>query len=83
MTDREKAMHAVYTNGFALDDARLFLNTHPDNRDALEFYRRKAKLYREAMDAYQSKYGPLSPENGVMGDRWAWAEGPWPWEGGK
>lgn len=83
MTDREKAMNAVYTNGFALDDARLFLNTHPDSREALDFYRRKAKLYREAMDSYQEKYGPIDPENGVMGDRWAWVEGPWPWEGGK
>lgn len=83
MNEQQKMMEAVYANGFALDEARLYLNTHPKNREALEYYRRKAKLYHEALNLYEQKYGPIRPENGAMGEHWAWAEGPWPWEGGK
>jgi spore coat protein JB len=83
MNEQEKMMEAVYSNGFALDEARLFLNTHPNDRAAQDFYRRKVEMYRKAIESYQQKYGPIYPENGLMGDRWAWAEQPWPWEGGK
>lgn len=83
MNEQQKLMEAVYTNGFALDEARLFLNTHPTDRQALDFYRRKAEHYRQALHAYEEKFGPIRPENGVQDGRWAWAEGPWPWEGGR
>ena len=82
MNEKQKLMEAVYTNGFALDEARLFLDTHPDSRQALEFYRQKAELYRQAMELYEARFGPLRPENGAMGDQWGWGKGPWPWEGG-
>ncbi len=83
MSEQKKMMEAVYTNGFALDEARLFLDTHPTDHQALEFYRRKAALYRQALEAYEEKFGPIRPENGAIDGHWGWAEGPWPWEGGK
>ena len=36
MTEQQKLMEAVYANGFAADEARLFLDTHPEDRQALE-----------------------------------------------
>lgn len=83
MNEQQKMMEAVYTNGFALDEARLFLDTHPESAEALEFYRQKSRIYQQALDLYEAKYGPIRPENGVQNGRWAWAEAPWPWEGGK
>ena len=83
MNEREKMMQAVYTNGFAADDARLFLDTHPENREALTYYKKKMELYQRARDHYEEKYGPISVENAAVGDRWGWVEAPWPWEGGE
>lgn len=83
MSEQERMMQAVYTNGFAADDARLFLDTHPQSREALEYYKKKTELYQIARSRYEEKYGPISVENAAMGDHWGWAEHPWPWEGGE
>ena len=82
MTEKEKKMRAVYTNGFAVDEARLFLDTHPTDPEALAYYEKKLAHYQAAVDHYTEEYGPLTPKNGVWKGRWAWAEEPWPWEGG-
>ena len=82
MSEQRKMMEAVYTNGFAADEARLFLDTHPDSKDALNYYQKKIDLYNQAVTRYQEKYGPIRPENGGMNGSWAWATTPWPWEGG-
>ncbi len=83
MNERERMMQAVYTNGFAADDARLFLDTHPQSREALDYYKKKIRLYQEARARYEEKFGPISVENAAIGDRWGWGEEAWPWEGGK
>lgn len=82
MNEKQRMMEAVYTNGFALDDARLFLDTHPTDRAAIDYYQQKSRLYQQALDYYEEKFGPLRPENGAMDGHWGWANGPWPWEGG-
>ncbi len=82
MTEQRKMMEAVYTNGFAADEARLFLDTHPHDRGALEYYQKKMNLYRQAVAHYEEKYGPITVEGAAMGGSWQWAKSPWPWEGG-
>lgn len=82
MTDKEKMMRTVYANGFAADEARLFLDTHPEDPDAIAYFEKKVELYNRAVDQYQQKYGVIRPENGVNEGRWAWGLEPWPWEGG-
>ncbi len=82
MNDQENMMNAVYTNGFAVDEARLFLDTHPDSKEAMDYYQQKIELYQKAMQNYEATYGPISQNGGIMDGRWAWAENPFPWEGG-
>lgn len=82
MSEQRRMMEAVYTNGFAADEARLFLNTHPNDPEAIDYYQKKVELYHQAVDNYEKKFGPIRPENGVMNGEWAWATTPWPWEGG-
>ncbi len=83
MTEQQKLMEAVYANGFAADEARLFLDTHPKNQEALQYYQQKVKLYDQAVANYEKHYGPIRPESGAMNGTWGWATTPWPWEGGK
>ncbi|MCD8123280.1 MAG: spore coat protein CotJB [Clostridiales bacterium] len=76
------AMKPVYETGFALDDALLYLDTHPDDPDAMEYYRYVRQAYENAVHAYEQKYGPLMFGR-VADESWSWIAGPWPWEGGK
>ena len=60
-------------------ELHLFLDTHPNNCDAarrLEEYRQRlARMVKE----YEEKFGPMG-ELSSQTSRWAWINGPWPWE---
>lgn len=65
---------------FAVTDAALFLDSHPNNSAGLEYYRKYKKLYKEAMEEFEEKYGPLSILSDQNDECWAWVKDPWPWE---
>lgn len=66
--------------GFVLDDVGLFLDTHPTNQMALDFFRETQESYSEAVAEYEMKYGPLSVYYVNTDVGWTWTQGPWPWE---
>ncbi len=59
---------------FAAWELRLYLNTHPHDRHALELFRQYARC------ADQPNYaGAFAFDDGCP-DRWSWTDAPWPWE---
>ena len=66
--------------GFALNDLALYLDTHRDDKEALEVYRAYQQIYHKGMMEYSEKYAPLS--HGAPSDRkdYDWLSDPWPWE---
>ena len=76
---REELMDKIHALSFAMTEAQLFLDTHPDCRAALDYFRN----LRDELDGltieYQNKYGPLFADM-TVGDKWAWIDGPWPWQ---
>ncbi|MCD7776049.1 MAG: spore coat protein CotJB [Firmicutes bacterium] len=76
----EGLLYRVQMYGFVLDEARLYLDMHPTNRQALEYYKKYSELYREAADEYEASCGPLTAASEtVVGDTWMWSENGWPW----
>lgn len=75
-------LQTIYQAGFAMDDVNLFLDTHPCDRDALNYYHYVAKLRRDAMNAYKAQCGPLMMDQVEVCDYWNWVNNKWPWEGG-
>ena len=73
----------LQTLGFALHELALYLDTHRDDKEALEMYRQYQKIYHDAMAQYGATEGPLS--HGMPGntDGYQWLDDPWPWEFGK
>ena len=69
------------TASFAMDDVILYLDTHPDDRQALEFYRTVTAMRREAVKAYEDAFGPLSIDANENPQQWDWITRSWPWEG--
>ena len=66
---------------FALDDVTLFLDTHPENQDALQMYAGLKEKRTQAMNDYVRFFGPLNRYQVNSGNKWAWNMGPWPWQG--
>ncbi len=68
--------------GFALDEAVLFLDTHPCDTGALAYYRQAKMRYDQAVAAYENQSGPLMMSDVNTTNYWNWVDAPWPWEGG-
>ena len=80
ITDRQKALMRVQTYGFALDEAVLFLDTHPKDSEALKYYHKALAEYNAAVNNYVHNFGPLDASQVKSFDKWTWVEGCMPWE---
>ena len=77
----QEKMKQINEASFAVDEAVLFLDTHPDCAQAMQYYQSAVGARKAAMDAYQSRFGPLLVDD-VIGNTWTWVTEKWPWEGG-
>ena len=50
---------------FAVDDVKLFLDTHPNCPEALEFFDEFKKQRVQALKEYAKYYGPLTVDTAV------------------
>ena len=80
MNEREVLLKRVQVCDFVLKDTVLYLDSHPDDQDALAYYRKHLQMRKEAAEAYTLKYGPLTHHEYDGGPRWNWVDGPWPWQ---
>lgn len=63
-----------YALPFATWEVRLYLDTHPQDADALALYQRLCGE-SEGMCNYA-----CLPMDGCGPSRWSWLDNPWPWE---
>ena len=74
-------LQAVYEARFGMEDVILYLDTHPSDQDALNYYQYVSDLRKQAMDAYEAQCGPLMFDEVRSDNYWTWVNNPWPWEG--
>ncbi len=74
---KKKLLLRLSAMQFGMVETRLFLDTHPDDKDALELYNNYLEKYKALTKEYEQKYGPLTL-NGKNSDEWL--ENPWPWD---
>lgn len=79
--NRAKLRHQVDVASFAVDDIKLFLDTHPCDQDALRSYHTFVDMRKTAIENYEKECGPLLVDNVKSCDYWQWINEPWPWEG--
>ncbi len=80
MNEKERALRRVQISEFAAFDASLFLDSNPDDQNALNYFKKYKQLNERAVCEYETKYGPLT-HSGLMGDKsWDWVKTSWPWE---
>ncbi|MBQ7624099.1 MAG: spore coat protein CotJB [Clostridia bacterium] len=80
MSGNDNLTLAVQQAGFALYDAALFLDTHPNDTEALAYFNKCKEDYNEASKAYGSAAGPLTMYQANGTDSFNWLKTPWPWE---
>lgn len=64
---------------FVLQELALYLDTHRDDKEALEVYRAFQEMNRRAKIAYEKEFGPLTHMSQTEGP-YRWLDDPWPWE---
>ena len=67
--------------GFAVVDANLYLDTHPCDAAAIDYYNQMLAAYKSAAAADEAQFGPLTTGANKDTDYWSWVNDPWPWEG--
>ena len=77
--NKEALLRQIQELSFRKTEAELFLDTHPDCKDALDFYRRTVTALMTATEEYNNKYGPLTAAANTA-DTWDWIKSPWPWQ---
>lgn len=78
--DQKKLMDYINAVSFAVDEAKLFLDTHPDDKEALEYFNNYNKARNQALREYAAHFGPLTISTATNDRCWEWAKQPWPWE---
>lgn len=81
MSMRASLMNQINEASFAVDDVALFLDTHPNDIAAMQYYQNVVAMRKNAIDAYERQFGPLMIDS-VNGQTWDWVTEKWPWEGG-
>lgn len=66
---------------FVAIELNLFLDTHPDDREALRDFQEVTSRLNALIADYERQYTPLFPTSPYNADKcWRWIESPWPWE---
>ena len=79
--NRAVLMNRISKSAFALNDLALYLDTHPNDLNALKHYEFYQKKHEELTREYENKYGLITRKmSNNPNNRWTWCDGPWPWE---
>ena len=66
--------------GFAVNELALYLDTHPEDKEALELYRVYQKMLHDGNMEFSRQHGPLNHGRPVDDKTYTWMDDPWPWE---
>jgi len=80
MDEREKLLKRIQMADFAIVEAAQYLDTHPEDAQALGYYHKYRDMRKEAMEEFEQTYGPLSIYGNSAKTSWKWSKTPWPWE---
>ena len=85
---RECLMLQVMEISFMLDDVRLYLDTHPEDKDGLQLLKQVIQKRKQLMKDFAEKNFPLTMdcmadlyEKNPESDCYCWKKGCMPWEG--
>lgn len=81
VNDKSKLLKAIQMYDFSLYELNLYLDTHPNCKHALAYFRKYSALKNQAVQEYTQRYGSITAEDlNPDATSWEWATSPFPWE---
>ena len=65
---------------FTLVELILYLDTHPFDKQAMEYFNHYARIENQLMHDFSMRYYPLTAEHATANHEWSWVLSPMPWE---
>ncbi len=80
--NREELLKALMELDFLAVDLGLFLNTHPEESEAIAAYNQVITAADAVRMKYEDAFGPLCSFRSYATDTkdWQWMDTPWPWQ---
>lgn len=78
-TERESLLYQLMAYSFAINDLNLYLDLHPEDKEAYRLFKRYVCTENEIESVYVEKYGPMTVTE-TNGEYFDWIKNPWPWE---
>ena len=81
MSRMEQMLRDISIIDFTVVDLSLYLDTHPDDHTALEYFNHYNRINHQMKKEFSKLYYPLSLQYADGNDDFRWATAPMPWEG--
>ena len=78
MNERQRLLNKIKKYDFSLKELNLYLDTHPNDKRALEMFREACRQYRACKAAFEDSYWPLTSCAAGEDGCWDWPDGVWP-----
>jgi len=79
--DYYKLLEDIQTLDFTLVELNLYLDTHPDDLEAIKQFNTYTQKAKELRQQFEENFGPLMHfGHSYSTHPWAWNEPPWPWQ---
>jgi len=77
-------LQTVQEADFVVIEWQLYLDTHPNDLEAVSKWREATKWSKHVRNEYEKQFGPLNmhsvPSKELLEAGWRWSQPPWPWQ---
>lgn len=80
MNGKRELLKRLSAAHFAVVETNLYLDTHPEDKNAIAALKRYSSVCDELRRKYEEKYGPLNAADIFGNNFFEWVNDPWPWE---
>lgn len=81
MGNKEQMLNDIGIVDFVCAELVLFLDTHPFDQEAMEYFNHYVKIRNQMVKEFSIKYYPLTIDYAESKKEWRWGMAPLPWEG--
>ena len=77
---KDEMIKEIMRLSFAALETNLYLDTHPNNRRAIAYFKKTKDALERLTKEYEATYGPLTASGSENEKEWLWSTQKWPWQ---